>query len=227
MFKIKSCFSQACYSRLTKLVLSIIVFFICCVLLFRVVPVPFSSYMLQQAVQNSFNSHYHTRHQWVSLDQIAPSMQLAVIAAEDQKFPKHWGFDLDAIEKAIKRNQSSKRTFGASTISQQTAKNLFLWSDRSWLRKGLEIPITLSLELFWSKKRILEVYLNIAEFTGNPLKYSFIKLIVFFIAVTFIKVVITKTAFFVYAAPAAQKHNFPRIFFFDYIVSFHKNKKRR
>src|SRR5699024_979370 len=164
MFKIKSCFSQACYSRLTKLVLSIIVFFICCVLLFRVVPVPFSSYMLQQAVQNSFNSHYHTRHQWISLDQIAPSMQLAVIAAEDQKFPKHWGFDLDAIEKAIKRNQSSKRTFGASTISQQTAKHLFLWSDRSWLRKGLEIPITLSLELFWSKKRILEVYLNIAEF---------------------------------------------------------------
>ncbi|MFC0324053.1 monofunctional biosynthetic peptidoglycan transglycosylase [Gallibacterium melopsittaci] len=164
MLKIKSLISPRFRLRLAKIIISLIAVFFCFVIIFRFLPVPYSTYMLQKTAENLFNDNYHTQHKWVSLDNISPAMQLAVIAAEDQRFPEHWGFDIDAIEKAFKHNQSSKRTRGASTISQQTAKNLFLWSDRSWIRKGLEIPVTLSLELFWSKQRILEVYLNIAEF---------------------------------------------------------------
>ncbi|OBW96236.1 peptidoglycan transglycosylase [Gallibacterium salpingitidis] len=164
MLKINKLFSQRCRLRLAKLLVMLIAGFFCCVILLRFLPIPYSTYMLQKTVTNIFNTNYHTQHKWVSMDQISPAMQLAVLAAEDQRFPDHWGFDIDAIEKAFKHNQSSKRTRGASTISQQTAKNLFLWSGRSWIRKGLEVPITLSLELFWSKRRILEVYLNIAEF---------------------------------------------------------------
>ena len=109
---------------------------------------------------------FKLKYDWVSLDEISPNMQLAVIAAEDQKFPHHWGFDFEAIQKAFKFNEKSRRTRGASTISQQTVKNLVLWHGQSWFRKGLEVPITALMEIFWSKERILEVYLNIAEF-GN------------------------------------------------------------
>lgn len=110
---------------------------------------------------------YKIQYDWVSLDEISPNMQLAVIASEDQRFPTHWGFDFDAIQRAIQYNEKSKKGIrGASTISQQTAKNLMLWHGQNWLRKGLEVPATMLLELAWSKPRILEVYLNIAEF-GN------------------------------------------------------------
>ena len=110
---------------------------------------------------------YKTQYDWVNLENISPSVQLAVIASEDQRFPDHFGFDFEAIQRAIKYNEKSpKRVRGASTISQQTAKNLILWHGQNWLRKGLEVPATLLLEITWSKKRILEVYLNIAEF-GN------------------------------------------------------------
>ena len=134
--------------------------------IFRFVPIPCSAYMLQQKITHLLDGdfEYTTRHQWVSIDDIAWPMQLAVIAAEDQQFPEHYGFDFSAIEKAFKHNQKSKRTRGASTISQQTAKNLYLWHGQSWLRKGIEVPATLLLETLWSKKRILEVYLNLAEF---------------------------------------------------------------
>jgi monofunctional biosynthetic peptidoglycan transglycosylase len=91
-------------------------------------------------------------------------MGVAVIAAEDQMFPVHHGFDYEAIQKAIDHNESGKRIRGASTLTQQTAKNLFLWSGRTWIRKGLEAYFTVLLETFWSKRRILETYLNIAEF---------------------------------------------------------------
>ncbi|MDG2953678.1 monofunctional biosynthetic peptidoglycan transglycosylase [Bisgaard Taxon 10/6] len=137
-------------------------------LLFRFLPIPFSAYIAQQKISRliRLDFDYDVRYDWVSLDKISPNIQLAVIAAEDQNFPTHWGFDWLAIEKAFKHNETSKRIRGASTISQQTAKNLYLWHGQSWLRKSLEVPVTLSLELLWSKKRILEVYLNIAEF-GN------------------------------------------------------------
>ena len=94
-------------------------------------------------------------------------MPLAAVAAEDQKFPHHWGFDFESIEEALMRNKKGMRLRGASTITQQVAKNLFLWSGRSYVRKGLEAYFTVLLELLWSKRRILEVYLNIAEFGDN------------------------------------------------------------
>lgn len=100
---------------------------------------------------------------WVSLDKIATPMQRAVIASEDQEFEDHFGFDIDAIEKAMKYNQTHKKKKGASTISQQVAKNVFLWQGRTWFRKGAEVYCTFLIELLWSKERILEVYLNVAE----------------------------------------------------------------
>lgn len=104
------------------------------------------------------------RHKAVSIENINSNIVLAVIAAEDQNFLDHNGLDLIAIEKAMKHNETHRRKRGASTISQQTAKNAFLWETRSWVRKGLEVPLTLGIEALWGKRRIVEVYLNIAEF---------------------------------------------------------------
>lgn len=135
--------------------------------LFSFVPVPFSAVMLERQVGAwlSGDFHYLAHSDWVDMDEISPWMGLAVIAAEDQKFPEHWGFDVTAIEKALAHNERNEnRIRGASTLSQQTAKNLFLWDGRSWLRKGLEAGLTVGIETVWSKKRILTVYLNIAEF---------------------------------------------------------------
>jgi monofunctional glycosyltransferase len=135
------------------------------VLVFRWVPVPFSALMVERRVQSWFGDRpYTSRHAWVSLEDIAPCMGAAVIAAEDQNFAEHFGFDWQAIEKALAHNERSKRKRGASTLTQQTAKNLFLWERRSWARKGLEAGLTLLLEVGWSKRRILEVYLNSVEF---------------------------------------------------------------
>jgi monofunctional biosynthetic peptidoglycan transglycosylase len=118
----------------------------------------------QAAAWSSRDPHYVYRHSWVDLNRISPNLPLAVVASEDQKFPEHWGFDVSAIEKAYALNQHSHRVRGASTISQQVAKNLFLWSGRSYFRKGLEAYFTILIEALWPKRRILEVYLNIAEF---------------------------------------------------------------
>ncbi len=134
-------------------------------LVFRFVPVPFSGLMVERRVQSwSSDEPYSPRYHWVSLDDISPSMGVAVIASEDQNFPDHFGFDWKAIEKAVAHNEKSRRKRGASTVSMQTAKNLFLWDSRSWVRKGFEAYFTLLLESTWSKRRILEVYLNIVEF---------------------------------------------------------------
>lgn len=135
--------------------------------LFSVMPVPFSAVMVERQLGAwlSGDFGYVAHSDWVSMDDISPWMGLAVIAAEDQKFPEHWGFDVSAIEKALAHNERNEnRIRGASTLSQQTAKNLFLWDGRSWVRKGLEAGLTLGMETVWSKKRILTVYLNIAEF---------------------------------------------------------------
>ena len=105
----------------------------------------------------------HVYKKWRSYDDISREAALAVVASEDQAFPTHWGFDFDEIQDAIKENQRRKRPRGASTISQQVAKNVFLWNGRSYLRKGLEVYFTALIELIWGKKRILEVYLNVAE----------------------------------------------------------------
>jgi monofunctional glycosyltransferase len=127
---------------------------------------PFTAFMAeaQASAWSTRDANYVYRHDWVDLDRISPNLPLAVVAAEDQKFPEHWGFDVPAIEKAYALNQHSHKVRGASTISQQVAKNLFLWSGRSYFRKGLEAYFTLLIEALWPKRRILEVYLNIAEF---------------------------------------------------------------
>jgi monofunctional biosynthetic peptidoglycan transglycosylase len=100
---------------------------------------------------------------WIPIDSISPYLVQAVIASEDNHFQDHWGFDFEAIQKASKLNQKGGKMRGASTISQQTAKNVFLWPDRSWVRKGFEVYFTGMIELCWSKKRIMEVYLNVIE----------------------------------------------------------------
>ena len=127
---------------------------------------PFTAFMAaaQGAAWSSRDPNYLYRHSWVDLNRISPNLPLAVVASEDQKFPAHWGFDVPAIEKAYSLNQHSHKVRGASTISQQVAKNLFLWSGRSYFRKGLEAYFTVLIEALWPKRRILEVYLNIAEF---------------------------------------------------------------
>ena len=107
-------------------------------------------------------SGQEARHEWQPLEKVSPNLQMAVIAAEDQKFAHHFGFDFASLKKAI--SEDRKRPRGASTITQQTAKNLFLWQGRSYVRKGLEAWFTILMEVLWPKERILEVYLNIAEF---------------------------------------------------------------
>jgi len=136
------------------------------VLLLRWVDPPYSAFMAETQIEawSSGDRSYAFRHRWVDLSHISPNLPLAVVASEDQKFPEHWGFDVEAIEKAYQLNQHSHRVHGASTISQQVAKNLYLWSGRSYLRKGLEAYFTILIESCWPKRRILEIYLNIAEF---------------------------------------------------------------
>jgi len=134
-------------------------------LVFRWVPVPTSAFMLAQDVSAIFNKDVpFVRHDWVSLDEVPYHMQVAVIASEDQRFAEHWGIDVDATRAAIANEMRGRSKGGGSTITQQLAKNLFLWQGRSYLRKGLEWGIASLIELFWSKERILEVYLNTAQF---------------------------------------------------------------
>jgi monofunctional biosynthetic peptidoglycan transglycosylase len=126
---------------------------------------PFSSaFMLNASLVHSSEKDYATRYTWVDLEKISPNAALAVIASEDQQFPFHTGFDFKSIREAVRENAHRKRPRGASTISQQVAKNLFLWNGGSYVRKGLEAWFTVLIELMWPKERILEVYLNVAQF---------------------------------------------------------------
>jgi monofunctional biosynthetic peptidoglycan transglycosylase len=147
-----------------QLALGLVVLTATPVLVMRWVPPLTSAFMVQRWIGARLGgeSGFALRHHWVPLREISPEMALAVIAAEDQKFAEHWGFDWDSIGDAISEGDARPR--GASTLSQQAAKNLFLWSERSLLRKGLEAWFTLLLETLWPKRRILEVYLNVAEF---------------------------------------------------------------
>jgi monofunctional biosynthetic peptidoglycan transglycosylase len=133
---------------------------------FRWVPVPVTSFMIQDwfATDHKQQAGSDSPHDWVPWPEISMQAAVAVIAAEDQKFLEHQGFDLEAIDKAWTDAQRGRRLRGASTISQQVAKNLFLWPGQSWFRKSLEAWFTLWIEMLWPKQRILEVYLNSAEF---------------------------------------------------------------
>ena len=134
------------------------------VIVFRFVPVPITPLMIIRSVlQIAAGESPKILKDWVSYNEISDNMKLAVIASEDQKFFKHNGFDIEAIQKAFEKNKKKKRIKGASTISQQTAKNVFLWPSRSWVRKGFEVYFTFLIELVWNKERILEVYLNVIE----------------------------------------------------------------
>ncbi|MDB2463031.1 monofunctional biosynthetic peptidoglycan transglycosylase [Algibacter sp.] len=136
-------------------------------IIYKWLPVPFTPLMVIRSIEQfQEKKEIIWKHNWVSIDKISKNLQLAVICSEDQNFLNHSGFDIEAIEKAIENNKKGKQIRGASTISQQTAKNVFLWPQRSWLRKGLETYFTFLVELLWTKERIMEVYLNSIEM-GN------------------------------------------------------------
>ena len=137
------------------------------VIIFRFVPIPFTPLMLIRCVEQAFDDKRDVRlcKDWTSLDQISPSMPLAVVTSEDQRFEEHFGIDMEAIQKAQNYNEKhkGKKLKGASTISQQVAKNVFLFPTRNYIRKAFELYFTFLIEVFWSKERIMEVYLNIIE----------------------------------------------------------------
>ena len=136
------------------------------VLLLRVVNPPFSAVMAEDwiAARVDGERDFTLRHRWVAWSQVSPAVPIALVAAEDQRFPLHHGFDFDAIQRALAEAGDGERLRGASTISQQVAKNVFLWNGRSFVRKGFEAWFTLLIEALWPKRRILEVYFNVAEF---------------------------------------------------------------
>lgn len=155
--------------RLPKIMLKIILgFFIVSIFIVMLLkwlnPIT-SSIMIQRKIEAviTFQERQMIAYQWFSYGEISKQMALAVVAAEDQNFPLHFGFDFKQIEKALEQHERGRKLRGASTITQQVAKNLFLWEGRSFIRKGLEAYFTVLIELLWSKERILEVYLNIIE----------------------------------------------------------------
>jgi len=151
--------------RLIKLtIVCFLVSTIVSVIVLRYIPPVVTPLMILRCVQQVWEGRtLKLKKDWVAFEKISPNLKRAVIASEDQRFLEHHGFDFDAIKKAIEHNQKSRKKIGASTISQQVAKNVFLWPSRSWLRKGVEAYFTLLIEVFWSKERILEVYLNVVE----------------------------------------------------------------
>lgn len=152
------------WTFLWKAFVAFIILSIVSVIVFRWVPVPLTPLMLIRCVeQKSDGKDMRLKHDWVPLEEISPKLQLAVVCSEDQNYLKHYGFDWGAIEKAMNENGKGKRIRGGSTITQQTAKNVFLWNGRSYIRKAFEAWFTLLIEIFWSKERIMEVYLNSIE----------------------------------------------------------------
>lgn len=147
-----------------RLVLGFVILSVVSVIIFRWVPVPITPLMVIRSIEQKMDGKkMKMEHDWVPLEEISPKLQLAVVCSEDQNYLKHFGFDWGAIEKAMKENEEGKRMRGASTITQQTAKNVFLWPGRSYIRKAFEVWFTLLIEIFWSKERIMEVYLNSIE----------------------------------------------------------------
>ncbi len=165
IFKIKQyIFSKLFLKKILKLSILSFIASIFLVIFLRFFPVYFTPLMFIRSAQSLFAKEMvGINHEWVSFDKISKSMKVAVIKAEDYKFYQHNGFDFEAIQKAIEYNKKHKNKKGASKISQQTAKNVFLWPSRSYIRKGLEAYFTVLIEFFWPKERILEVYLNVIE----------------------------------------------------------------
>lgn len=163
--------SPSFMNRLRNIVIKLILWFVGLslffVVFFKFVPVPFTPLMLIRAIENkTAGKPVYFNHDWEPLENISVNLQKAVIASEDGLFLKHNGFDFKSMQKAYKNNERGRRIKGGSTISQQTAKNVFLWQGRSYIRKGLEAYFTVLIELIWGKERIMEVYLNSIEM-GN------------------------------------------------------------
>ena len=152
------------FKFIAKTLLVLLIFTVLWVVIYRFVPVPGTPLMLIRKISEGTPIN----HTWVPMEKISPEMAIAVVASEDAHFMEHNGFDWEQIEQAYTEAEKGKRLRGASTISQQTAKNVFLWPGRSWMRKGLEAYFTVLIEFFWSKERIMEVYLNSIE-TGEGL----------------------------------------------------------
>ena len=149
---------------LVKLPIAFVVLSLALVLFYRFVPVLVTPYMVIDAIENRGTEDYHLRHKWVRLERISPQLRMAVIAGEDQRFMEHNGFDVTEVRKMLKdHREKGKRIRGCSTISQQTAKNVFTFCTNTALRKGMEAWWTFLIEKLWGKERILEVYLNVAE----------------------------------------------------------------
>jgi monofunctional biosynthetic peptidoglycan transglycosylase len=154
---VKSLFSNL-WHKAKRILLLLFALHLIYIILLRWIDPPFTITQL-----SSWVSGDGLKRDYVNYEEMSPNIRLAVIASEDQLFPDHNGFDIENIKKALESNKKKKRIRGASTISQQVAKNVFLWQGRSWVRKGLEVYFTFMIELIWGKERILEVYLNVAE----------------------------------------------------------------
>ena len=156
------------FKYITYCLLTFLVSTVLTVAAYRWLPVPITPLMVIRCVQNIHNGETAAiHHKWVPLKQISPYLPVAVMASEDQNFMHHHGFDFNAIQDAAIERLEGKRSRGGSTISQQTAKNVFLWPQSSWLRKGFEVYFTVLIELMWPKERIMEVYLNSIEMGPN------------------------------------------------------------
>jgi monofunctional biosynthetic peptidoglycan transglycosylase len=154
------------FLALAKTAIGLVVLSVLAVLVLRFVPPLTSAFMVTRYAEGLFGARPYTAidYRWVNWKKISPRMPLAAVAAEDQKFPEHFGFDFDAMADAFEQMEEGGQLRGGSTISQQVAKNLFLWKGQSFFRKGIEAGFTVLIETLWPKERILEVYLNIAEF---------------------------------------------------------------
>ena len=156
------------FKKITRILFKILIWFVgislFLVVIFKFVPVPFTPLMVSRAVENKLaGKEMFCNHEWVPIENISKNLQKAVIASEDGTFLIHHGFDFTAMQKALKNNQKGRKIKGGSTISQQTAKNVFLWQGRSYIRKGFEAYFTVLIELIWGKEKIMEVYLNSIE----------------------------------------------------------------
>jgi monofunctional biosynthetic peptidoglycan transglycosylase len=156
------------FKKITRILFKILIWFVgislFLVVVFKFAPVPFTPLMVSRAVENKLaGKEMICNHDWVPIENISKNLQKAVIASEDGTFLIHHGFDFTAMQKALKNNQKGRKIKGGSTISQQTAKNVFLWQGRSYIRKGFEAYFTVLIELIWGKERIMEVYLNSIE----------------------------------------------------------------
>ena len=156
------------FKWLTKIVIIFFVLSVFFIFIMRWINPITSSIMIQRQISTIIRGDFNfIKYNWVNYDDVSPYVPIAIVAAEDQNFPNHFGFDFKQIEKALKQNKKGKRIRGASTITQQVAKNLFLWEGKSFIRKGIEAYFTILIELLWNKKRILEVHMNIAEMGNN------------------------------------------------------------